>query len=223
MSIHTYTPPPKADETCFETVTKPDSADEAQAKRGWLNNGNPPGDFTKAPRCGAKTRRGTPCMGPAMTNGRCRMHGGCSTGPRTPAGLKRSRNARFRHGQCSAKARAEHSENVSYLAWARRFFNLAERSDRLFLLLDEIPKQIDANEPKGLAAKCALALRLWREYQTVMKEVPVDKRTRARWQKQDETDDRRVSIMLEAGAIGAGPFDIRQKLAAALSFNRTLG
>ena len=115
-------------------------------KRGRLNNGNPPGDFTKAPRCGAKTRRGTLCMAPAMTNGRCRMHGGCSTGPRTPEGLERSRNARFRHGQCSAEARAEHRENISYLAWARRFFDLAERSDRLFLLVDEIPKQIDANE-----------------------------------------------------------------------------
>ena len=29
-----------------------------------------------APRCGAKTRRGTPCRAPAMANGRCRMHGG---------------------------------------------------------------------------------------------------------------------------------------------------
>ena len=29
-----------------------------------------------APRCGARTRRGTPCRAPAMGNGRCRMHGG---------------------------------------------------------------------------------------------------------------------------------------------------
>ena len=29
-----------------------------------------------APRCGAKTRRETPCRAPAMANGRCRMHGG---------------------------------------------------------------------------------------------------------------------------------------------------
>ena len=27
-------------------------------RRGWLKNGNPPGDFNKAPRCGAKTRKG---------------------------------------------------------------------------------------------------------------------------------------------------------------------
>lgn len=31
-------------------------------------------------QCGAKTRSGTPCKGFAMKNGRCRMHGGRSTG-----------------------------------------------------------------------------------------------------------------------------------------------
>jgi hypothetical protein len=35
------------------------------------------GGFT-GPKCGALTRRGTPCQGPAMANGRCRMHGGAS-------------------------------------------------------------------------------------------------------------------------------------------------
>jgi len=49
-----------------------------------LKNGNPPGDFSKAPRCGATTRRGTSCKSPAMANGRCRMHGG--TNPGAPMG-----------------------------------------------------------------------------------------------------------------------------------------
>ena len=31
--------------------------------------------------CGAKTRSGAPCKNRAMANGRCRMHGGKSTGP----------------------------------------------------------------------------------------------------------------------------------------------
>ena len=31
-------------------------------------------------KCGAKTRAGTPCKNSAMANGRCRMHGGKSTG-----------------------------------------------------------------------------------------------------------------------------------------------
>jgi hypothetical protein len=39
--------------------------------------------------CGARTRKGPPCVAPARPNGRCRMHGGLSTGPRTPEGRQR--------------------------------------------------------------------------------------------------------------------------------------
>src|SRR5262245_21359872 len=79
--------------------------DEPHAqRRGWLKNGNSPGDFTAAARCGAKTRRGTPCQGPAMRNGRCRMHGGASTGPRTAAGIEAIRRSRTIHGYYSAAA-----------------------------------------------------------------------------------------------------------------------
>jgi hypothetical protein len=73
-------------------------------RRGWLKNGNAPGDLTKARRCGARTRSGRPCKGPAMANGRCRMHGGPSTGPRTPGGKERSRMASWKHGRYSAEA-----------------------------------------------------------------------------------------------------------------------
>ena len=68
-----------------------------------LNNGNRQGNPMNAPRCGARTRQGTPCKGPAMGNGRCRMHGGQSTGPRTEEGLERSRNANYKHGFYSAE------------------------------------------------------------------------------------------------------------------------
>ncbi len=54
------------------------------------------------PRCGARTRAGKPCQSPAMGNGRCRMHGGASTGPRTAAGLASLRAARTRSGLYSA-------------------------------------------------------------------------------------------------------------------------
>jgi hypothetical protein len=37
-----------------------------------------------------------------MKNGRCRMHGGMSTGPRTPEGIERIRAARTKHGRYSA-------------------------------------------------------------------------------------------------------------------------
>lgn len=49
------------------------------------------------PRCGARTRQGRPCRAPAVwergavgpRNGRCRVHGGLSTGPRTKEGRER--------------------------------------------------------------------------------------------------------------------------------------
>jgi hypothetical protein len=42
-------------------------------------------------RCGARTRAGGICKAPAMwLKERCRMHGGLSTGPRTPEGKARS-------------------------------------------------------------------------------------------------------------------------------------
>ena len=69
-----------------------------------LNNNNPQGDPSTAPRCGAKTRKGTACKSPAMSNGRCRMHGGKSTGPRTPEGLERSRKANWKHGHYSQES-----------------------------------------------------------------------------------------------------------------------
>jgi len=41
--------------------------------------------------CGAKTRKGTPCKRRDIyENGRCRLHGGLSTGPRTEAGKRKS-------------------------------------------------------------------------------------------------------------------------------------
>src|ERR1043165_4204597 len=49
-------------------------------------------------RCGARSRRtGKPCRNGAMKNGRCRMHGGKSTGP--PKG---NRNA-WKHGHYSGR------------------------------------------------------------------------------------------------------------------------
>jgi hypothetical protein len=80
---------------------------DLKRRRGWLKNGNPPGDLSTAQRCGAKTRKGKKCRAPAMQNGRCRMHGGASTGPRTQEGIARSRRARWKHGYRSAAAKTE--------------------------------------------------------------------------------------------------------------------
>ena len=72
-------------------------------RRGCLKNGNPAGDYLKSARCGARTRAGCACRQPAMANGRCRLHGGLSTGPRTSAGLARCRTARLTHGYRSGE------------------------------------------------------------------------------------------------------------------------
>src|SRR5215469_3908570 len=74
---------------------------------GQLKNGNPCGDPQSAPRCGAKTRRGSTCQAPAMPNGRCRLHGGKSTGPRTAEGLERCRKANWKHGRYCQQVLAE--------------------------------------------------------------------------------------------------------------------
>jgi hypothetical protein len=42
-----------------------------------------------------------------MPNGRCRLRGGKSTGPRTAEGLERCRNANWKHGRYSREALAE--------------------------------------------------------------------------------------------------------------------
>ncbi len=52
---------------------------------------------------GKRTR--LPCRAPAMPNGRCRMHGGASTGPRTAEGVARITAARTRHGLHGAEMR----------------------------------------------------------------------------------------------------------------------
>jgi len=107
-------------------VRSPDGSldNEPHAKRGWLNHGNASGDPSTASRCGAKTRRGTRCKAPAMANGRCRMHGGLSTGPKTPEGLERSRKARWKHGRYSAEAKRAHRAARARSQLRRQFIDL---------------------------------------------------------------------------------------------------
>jgi hypothetical protein len=93
-------------------------------RRGRLRNGAAPGDFLAAPRCGAHTRTGGCCQQPAMRNGRCRLHGGLSTGPRTAEGRARCAAARRKHGFYSAATRALLAEARARL---RRVRSLAVR------------------------------------------------------------------------------------------------
>ena len=75
-------------------------------------------------RCGAHTRTGKACKGPAMANGRCRMHGGPSTGPRTPEGLQRIVKARTVHGGYSAESRCVAAMIRDLKAEAKRLMEL---------------------------------------------------------------------------------------------------
>ena len=93
--------------------------------RGRLKNGNPSGDFLAAPRCAARTRCGGACRQPAMPNGRCRMHGGLGTGPRTAAGLANSRRARWKHGARSAEIGALRREARLHLRRVRTLLTAA--------------------------------------------------------------------------------------------------
>jgi hypothetical protein len=100
---------------------------------GQLRNGNPSGP-TFGPGwpgkdCGARTRAGRICPNPAMPNGRCRMHGGKSTGPRTEEGRHRAAQANWKHGRRSRKTPTlRDAERLIALAeWCSRLVDRAKR------------------------------------------------------------------------------------------------
>ncbi len=60
------------------------------------------GPMRNSLRCGAKTRKGTPCLAPAVGGkARCRMHGGAQ-GSGAPIG---NQNA-LKHGNCTSESLA---------------------------------------------------------------------------------------------------------------------
>lgn len=62
--------------------------------------------FSTAPRCGAKTRKGTPCQSPAVrSKRRCRMHGGT----RGIGAKKYNKNA-LKHGFYTRAAKEQRQE-----------------------------------------------------------------------------------------------------------------
>ena len=58
-------------------------------------------------RCGAKTRSGASCKNPAIAGKqRCRLHGGRSTGARTPEGRAKLRALHLKHGRSTTEVKA---------------------------------------------------------------------------------------------------------------------
>jgi hypothetical protein len=93
--------------------------ESTEGRSGPLRNGNPRGDPNLAPRCGAKNRAGCPCRAPAMKNGRCRMHGGKSTGPKTAEGRARISAAHTTHGFYGAESQAARRRTDAFIAETR--------------------------------------------------------------------------------------------------------
>ncbi len=90
----------------WKTTTMNPMEHDSGFRYGSLRNGNRPGNPNTAPRCQAHPKNGEPCHAPAVRNRRtCRMHGGTGRGPITPAGLERSRKARWKTGWFSREAR----------------------------------------------------------------------------------------------------------------------
>lgn len=72
--------------------------------------------------CGAKARQNNhrPCRQPGMkTNGRCRLHGGKSTGAKTPEGTIRAAQANFKHGRFTNSARWERKHMKDMMSWRK--------------------------------------------------------------------------------------------------------
>lgn len=102
--------------------------------------------------CGAKTRSGTPCQTRPMPNGRCRMHGGTSTGP-SPESAAGNQNGR-KHG-LFAKSLSHRGLEV-YEA-AREMAPHDKASDLVNFTLGQIAQAFEETdrlaEAKGLVGK----------------------------------------------------------------------
>lgn len=66
----------------------------------------------RSQRCGAIRGNGKACPARALANGRCKFHGGCSTGPRTEVGRRLIAEAQQRRWSRWREERASRSSRV---------------------------------------------------------------------------------------------------------------
>jgi hypothetical protein len=76
--------------------------------------------FENVPKCGAKTRSGEPCKKLGMKNGRCKFHGGKSTGPKTLEGKLRAALSNYKHGFYSKAAKEERRQTAEWIRQTRQ-------------------------------------------------------------------------------------------------------
>jgi hypothetical protein len=99
--------------------------------------------WSTAPRCGARNRQGTPCQCPAMRNKRrCRLHGGKSTGPRTPEGLERMRQSKIIHGRHTTESRMERAACRQLMRNCEALWRLGLDPDECLAYVREGEKEI---------------------------------------------------------------------------------
>ena len=88
-------------------------------------------------RCGAKTRRGAPCRRPAnKRNGRCRLHGGASSGPRTEQGRAKIAAANTTTGQHTKAMIAMRKEDAKIAKRLRDRLRVVEQNLRRHGIVD---------------------------------------------------------------------------------------
>ncbi len=88
-------------------------------------------------RCGAKTRRGTACRRPAnKRNGRCRLHGGASSGPRTEQGRAKIAATNLRHGEFTQAKIAKRREDAKIAKGLRDRLRVIEQNLKAFGVID---------------------------------------------------------------------------------------
>src|SRR4051794_25575601 len=117
--------------------------------RGRLRNGNPSGDPSRSPRCGAKSKRtGLPCRAAGIKKaegvyGRCQFHGGRSTGPKTAEG--KAHASHQKHGYYS-RSRIEQRQNSNALV--RELRREVEALERMLARMNRTKKaEISSHDP----------------------------------------------------------------------------
>ncbi len=72
--------------------------------------------------CGAKTKKAeAPCKRLPKKNGKCRLHGGLSTGPKTADGIRKIQKSNTKHGRYTKEAFQENRTIKKILKDYKRF------------------------------------------------------------------------------------------------------
>ena len=145
------------------------------------------------------------------------MHGGPSTGPRTPEGLDNSRKARLTDGRHTAARKRLRRQ----LTWVRSFAKLLAKCDQMHQSLVAIKRALEVGRPPNvLTAKCLKALPLYEQYLAVLESASaVGIETEQRHPKPSEW---RLLAVLWAGAEGAGAPVLRELLEGTEDEQRTI-